>query len=76
MLFIRITYKNFGVFPTSLTYSQKETDPSELVEARYLTEFRSAGQKWMDVIVPPCPVKTATFSDPHFSRKMAKGFHK
>lgn len=50
---ISLTYKNFGVWPSSVTYSQKETEPSELVEARYRTEPLSAGQKLMEVIVPP-----------------------
>ena len=41
-------------------YSQNETEPSELVEARYRIGRRSSGQKLMDVMVPPWPVKTAT----------------
>ncbi len=68
---ISLTYKNFGVWPSSVTYSQKETEPSELVEARYRTEPLSAGQKLMEVIVPPWPVNTAICKTVNCCNKMS-----
>lgn len=59
MYLLKNTDLNSTFVPDSYVYVQNPTEPSVLVLIKYLTPQQSVGQKFTEVTIPVCPVKTA-----------------